>query len=254
MILFSDFQETNKSLSAAFAYSVNLTKQLQDCNTRADIAELRARAVVEGGDAIAHVVEGLKDTVIALERGFNESKSAALHEAVSCYAALRATHTRGILTVFLTYIGPCTLAPVAMFVLLVCSSGSTSPSRTWLFISKALVVTAYTSWVIPHVMDSSFLSLESSSAHSRFPYMWTDTLGEHIYSHFSAFLLPSLPRTPAHFFIIGSCTFALALAVQGTFLPRINCAHYKYSYSAQGALSSENRPPLSSLIRHVIVF
>jgi hypothetical protein len=211
---FSDIQQTNESLVAAVAHAVDLTKQLQDCNTKASIAELRARAVVEGGDAIAHLVQGLKETVITVERGFNESKAAAMRDASDCSVALHAARTRGILTVFLTYIGPCTLAPVAMFVVILCSRGSVPPSRTWMFVSKALLLTAYTSWVIPHVIHSS-LSVASSTGSSGLPLSWTETLNENVYSRVYPLLLSYLPRSPAQHFVIGSCAFSLALAVQG---------------------------------------
>ena len=49
--------------------------------------QLRARAVVKREDAIAHVGGWAQDTVIALERSFNKSKVAALHETVDCNAA-----------------------------------------------------------------------------------------------------------------------------------------------------------------------
>jgi hypothetical protein len=208
-------QQTNESLSDAVAHSVNLTIQLQHCNTRASAAELRARAVVEGGEAISHLVQGLQETVITVERSFNESKAATLREAADCNVALQAARTRSILTVFLAYIGPCTLAPAAIFVIIVCNGGSVAPTGLWIFVSKALLLTAYTSWVIPHVMDSSLLSEQSSSGHSGMQFTWSDVLNENLYSHVSPILLAYLPRSPAQFFVIGSCAFALALAVQG---------------------------------------
>ena len=55
-------------------------------------------------------------------------------DATACKHSLLTAHNRGILTVFLTYIGPCALAPVAMFVLVTCSSGSTAPTQPFPFV------------------------------------------------------------------------------------------------------------------------
>lgn len=245
---FSVIRQANESLSAAVAHSDNLTKQLQDCSTKASIAELRAHAVVEGGEAIAHVVQALKETLITVERSFNESKSSALREAADCYAALHVAHTRGILTVFLTYVGPCFLSPVAMFVLIVCNGGSATPSRTWMLVSKSLLLAAYTSWIIPHIMDLSMLSVQTSTAHSGVLLTWAQILSENVYTHVSPSLLAYLPRSPAQYFIVGSCSFAMALAVQGLSYRSSVVLHNSF-YASQAALQSANHLPLSSWIR-----
>ncbi len=77
----SDFRQANQSLSAAATHALSLTQLLQDCNARADLAELRFRSAVQGGDAMAHVVKDLKATAIAVEQGFNNSIAAAVREA-----------------------------------------------------------------------------------------------------------------------------------------------------------------------------
>ena len=207
--------------------------------------------MVEGGEAIAHVVKGLQETVVSVERGFNDRVAAALRETAACNAELHTAHIRGILSVFLTYIGPCTLAPVAIFVLIVCSSGSAAPGRLWLFVSKALVLTAYASWVIPHVIDPHPQSLP---AHSSLPPIWAETLREHVYNHLSPDLLPYFPRTPAPFFIIGTCAFALALAVQGMPRPPSSKSHvssivHPTPFLLQAASLSNGLPLLSSWTR-----
>jgi hypothetical protein len=212
---FSDLRDTNESLSAAVTQSLNLTKQLQDCDSRAVAADLRARAALEGSQAIVQMVNGLKDSSVSVERGYNISLAAALRDAAACNVALQATQNRGILTVFLTYIGPCTLGPIAMFVFMTCSSSSMVPGRMWLFVSKVLLLAAYTSWVLPHVLESSFFNPETSPSHASRTVFWAETLHELLYIHFPSPLLACVPRSPAHFFIIGSCAFAVALAVQG---------------------------------------
>ena len=87
---------------------------------------------------MAHVVKDLKATVIAVEQGFNNSIAAAVREAAACNVALGAAHNRSIVTVFLIFIGPCTLTPITMFVLVLCSRGSAPSGRVWLLVSKVL--------------------------------------------------------------------------------------------------------------------
>jgi hypothetical protein len=161
------------------------------------------------------MVNGLKESLVSVERGYNLSLAAALRDAAACNDALQATQNRGILTVFLTYIGPCTLGPVAMFVLMTCSTSSAAPGQMWLLVSKLLLLAAYASWVLPHVLEPSFFNPEASSSHESRTVFWTETLHELLYIHIPSPLLAYIPRFPAHFFIIGSCTFAIALAVQG---------------------------------------
>ncbi len=212
---FPGLRHTNETLSAAAAHALNVTQQLLDCNARAGAADLRLRAAVEGADAIMHVVNGLRETLVAVERSYNNSIAAAVRDAAACNVALHAAHNRGIITVFLTYIGPCSLAPAAMFILMTCSSASAPPGRMWLLVSKLLLFSAYTSWVLPHVLASSFFSAETSPAHASRTGLWPETFHELFDTHLPSQFIAYLPRSPAHFFMIGSFTFAFALAVQG---------------------------------------
>lgn len=45
--------------------------------------------------------------------------------------------------------------------------------------------------------------------------LWSEIIHEHLFTQLPLHLHDYLPRTPAQFLIIGSCTFAVALAVQG---------------------------------------
>jgi hypothetical protein len=249
----SDFRQANQSFSAATTHAVNLTQLLQDCNARADLAELRFRSAVQGGDAMAHVVKDLKATVIAVEQGFNNSIAAAVREAAACNVALDAAHNRSIVTVFLIFIGPCTLTPITMFVLVLCSRGSAPSGRVWLLVSKVLVLTAYSSWVIPHIIDPSILNPRSHAADTNRPIIWAETLQERLFSQLPPLFSNNLPQSPAHFFVIGSCAFALSLAVQGppslAFSLRI-MSHSQSSHSFSGY--SVIRSPSPALVMDLV--
>jgi hypothetical protein len=95
------------------------------------------------------------------------------------------------------------------------SPGFAAPGRVWLLVSKVLLLAAYTSWVLPHVLEPSVLNPELSSSHNSSAALWTEVLHEHLFTQLPSRLHQYLPRTPAQFFTIGSCTFAVALAVQG---------------------------------------
>ena len=169
---------------------------------------------------MAHVMKNLKATVIAVEQGFNNSITAAVREAAACNVALRAVHNRGIVTLFLIYIGPCTLTPITMFVFFLCNRGSALSGRVWLLVSKVLMLTAYSSWVIPHIIDSSIVNPQSHAADTNRPIIWAESLQELLFSQLPPLFHNYLPQSPAHFLVIGSCAFALALSVQGPCSPR----------------------------------
>jgi len=193
---------------------------------------------------MAHVVKDLKATVIAVEQGFNNSIAAAVREAAAC---------NSIVTVFLIFIGPCTLTPITMFVLVLCSRGSAPSGRVWLLVSKVLVLTAYSSWVIPHIIDPSILNPRSHAADSNRPIIWAETLQERLFSQLPPLFSNNLPQSPAHFFVIGSCAFALALAVEGppslAFSLRI-MSHSQSSHSFSGY--SVIRSPSPALVMDLV--
>jgi hypothetical protein len=133
---------------------------------------------------------------------------------------------------------------------MVCSA-SAGTGRAWLFISKLMLLTAYASWVMPHVMDAAVLSCqpsESSAQRSGPALTWPEILSDNLFTHFPQLFASHSLRSPAPFFVVGSCAFALALAVQGLLSLLPHLPHYTYPdnspLSYQASLSSKDRRQL----------